>query len=157
VILRRGYRVNIIGLDAKKPAHGGPSVVVAWIVQVLSSFQTLVFSFACALFCVATVAHGLEWTMPKVTAFRYWFDVIHHMSELPAFDAHRIFAQPCRSQCSPHLAAVSLITIDSLAWLALVCPWAAPISFGNVCHLHIVLSLGISDEPLAGLSRFRML
>jgi hypothetical protein len=36
---------------------------------------------------MAAIAHGLEWTVPKVTALRYGRDVIHYVRQFVALDA----------------------------------------------------------------------
>ena len=42
---------------------------------------------------VAALAHGLEWSVPKVAALRYRCDVIHDVGKVSALYADRIFTQ----------------------------------------------------------------
>ena len=129
----------------------------SWLVGgLITSGQALVFAFAGALLGVATCAHGLKRTAPKITALGDGRDVVDHGGDASALDAYRVQLQPREPELAPHLRTVPLITVHSFAWLALVRPWAAPAAFVNPCHLSAVL-LEIFDMRLVALWRCRML
>ena len=103
-------------------------------IVVVKSDEALVFHLAAALAGVATVAHGLKWTLPKVAALGDREDVVNDTRQPAALDAGGVHLEPCEAQLHPHLGRVSLIPIDSMPWLAPVTVWRLPTAFGDVCH-----------------------
>lgn len=117
----------------------------SWLVGgLITSGQALVFAFAGALLGVAACAHGLKRTAPKITALSDGRDVVYNGGNASALDTYRVQLQPCEPELAPHLRRVTLITVNSFAWLALVRPWAAPGAFVNPCHQNSVVWIELS-------------